>query len=218
MSSLTYYWAAGGHAAQPKYNQFSYKGCQVGCGAVAWGILFAWADRQAGSGNSYWAGRWGIYRQNGGSGANALAPLNMDDGVKNMIREIRDHIGTFCISGQGATWPWSMSSARKYLSGRTGATLSTHYNAAGISTDDLRDIVIRSIRYRKTPAIIGTGWLYHYPVAYGYYWTSRVVRRCFIACWYETIYDRFFYVNQGWGGSGNGWISASTWFAGEIFP
>jgi hypothetical protein len=45
-----------------------------------------------------------------------------------------------------------------------------------------------------------------------------VVRTCVIWCWDEVVYDRWFYVNQGWGGSGNEWIQASTWFAGSIFP
>jgi len=44
------------------------------------------------------------------------------------------------------------------------------------------------------------------------------VRKCVDFCWNETVYDRFFYVNQGWGGAGNDWVAASTWFAGEIHP
>lgn len=74
-----YYWATGGHSAQPLYEQFQYKGFLVGCGPVAWTMLFCWADRQAATGNSYWAGRWGLYRENGGKGANAVAPLSMDN-------------------------------------------------------------------------------------------------------------------------------------------
>jgi len=34
----------------------------------------------------------------------------------------------------------------------------------------------------------------------------------------EAEHNRSFYVNQGWGGSGNGWVSAGTWFAGKIRP
>lgn len=62
------------------------------------------------------------------------------------------------------------------------------------------------------------GWLSHYPMAFGYAYQERTVRYCFIWCWTDTVYDRWFYVNQGWGGRGNDWVSASTWFAGEIFP
>ena len=42
--SWTYYWAPG---SQPAYWQFDYNGCPVGCGPVAWGMLFGWADEQA---------------------------------------------------------------------------------------------------------------------------------------------------------------------------
>lgn len=211
------YWAAN-HAAQPKYDQFLYNGCYVGCGAVAWGILFGWADRQADLGNIYWAPRFGIYRQNGGLGANVMAPVSMDEGVKNMIREIRNHIGTFCFGNSGPTIPWNMSKARRYLAERTFTRLDTNFNIFGIYTDRLRDITIRSIVNRKTPVVIGTGFLNHYPVAYGYRLRTRTVRRCRIFCWDRTVTDREFYVNQGWGGRGNAWIAAYTWFAGEIFP
>ena len=62
------YWAAGGHSAQPLYDQFDYGGCAVGCGPVAWTMLFCWGDYQAGHGNAYWAPRLGLYRENGGYG------------------------------------------------------------------------------------------------------------------------------------------------------
>lgn len=216
--SWTYHWATGGHAAQPSYNQFEYKGCLVGCGAVAWSILIGWADRQADLGNTYWSGRFGLYRENGGKGANVMAPLTMDDGVRNIIREIRDQIGTFCSFGLGATYPSTMSGVTKYMSGRTKTKVSTHYNAVGYHEDRLRDYAIKSIRDRQTPAIIGTGWLSHYPVAYGYAHRTRVIRKCVLFCWDKTVTDRSFYVNQGWGGSGNGWVNASTWFSGELYP
>ena len=214
----TYYWATGGHSAQPLYNQYSFGGCQIGCGPVAWAILFGWADRQAANGNAYWSPRWGIYRTNGGTGADDVAPLSMTQGIRNVIQEIRGQVGTFCIGNSGATFPWDMGGAQNYLSGRTGTDVSVHYNSVGWHEDSLRNNARNSIRDRNTPAIIGTGWLSHYPVAYGYAWQRRTVRKCFIFCWNETVYDRWFYVNQGWGGSGNGWVSASTWFSGEIYP
>jgi len=47
---------------QPNYYQFDYpkKGCAVGCGPVAWTMLFCWADKQAGIGNPYWGPCWGL--------------------------------------------------------------------------------------------------------------------------------------------------------------
>lgn len=186
--------------------------CPSGCGATAWAMLFGWADYQAHTGNPYWAGRVGLYRQDGGyTGAHVVAPRTMDAGARNMTWEIRERINTFCIFGNGATVPGTMGRASGYLAGRTGARLSTNYNSVGIPTGRLRERARDSIVDRKTPAIIGTGWLNHYPLAYGY--RSRSRRR-----WWGTQWERQFYVNQGWGGTSNGWVSASTWFAGQLWP
>jgi hypothetical protein len=194
--SWQYWWATGGHGSQTSYNQFQHAGCAVGCGPVAWAMLIGWADRQAATGNSYWAPRWGLYRQNGGTGADAVAPLAMDDGIRTIIREIHGHVGTFCSFGQGATTPWGMPEVWRYLQPRTGAWASCHWNSVGVAENRLRNYVRDSIVQRATPAIVG----------------------CFVFCWDETVYDRSFYVNQGWGGSGNEWVSASTWFSGRLFP
>jgi len=221
-SSWTNYWA-GSSGDQRLYDQMSAgtspnsSSCYSGCGGTAWAMLFGWGDYQASLGNPAWSHRWGLYRQNGGTGSNAVAPKYMDTGVRNMTWELRNRIGTFCFGSSGATAPWNMSGASGYLASRTGATLSTHYNVLGIHETRLREKARNSIRDRKVPAIIGTGWLTHYPLAYGYRWRSRIVRKCFIWCWNETEYQRQFYVNQGWGGSGNGWVSAGTWFAGQLY-
>lgn len=216
----TFYWAAGGSSAQPAYNQFQANGCYIGCGPVAWAMLFGWADYQAANGNAYWAPRWGIYRENGGRGTNVVAPLAQDAGVNNMITELHNDVHTFCSFGEGATCPWDMSGASSYLSGRTGTTCRTDYDSVGICEDGIRDRVIDSIVNRHTPAIIGTGWLSHYPLAFGYAWQNRIVHHSFAFwSWDEQVTDRSFYVNEGWGGGGAGdWVDASTWFAGQIFP
>ncbi|MEO1795872.1 MAG: hypothetical protein AAFR53_02515 [Pseudomonadota bacterium] len=216
--AYTYYWADGSVTEQV-YNQFEENGCYIGCGAVAWTILFLWGDRQAGTGNSYWAPRWGLYRQNGGTGPDALSPTGMTAGVRNVIREIAGHIGTFCSFGQGATHPATMAQASRYFRRRTGTRLVEHHNIFGAHEARLRNYARNSIRDRGTPAIIGTGWLSHYPVAYGYKWQRRTVRKSFLwHSWDEVVYDRWFYVNQGWGGYGNDWVPADTWFSGEIYP
>lgn len=219
------YWAWAGTNDQRMYKQITFyppptiSSCPSGCGATAWAMLFGWADYQAGSLFwNYWRPRWGIYRQNGGYGVNARAPVYMDAGVRNMTWEIRNDIATWCAFGSAPTFPWDMDQASYYLKGRTGTRVVTHYNVFGITESRLRVYARDSILHRKTPAIIGTGWLNHYPLAYGYQWWSRRVKKCFIWCWYTTQYSRQFWVNQGWGGSGNGWIPARTWFAGEIYP
>ena len=215
----TEYWTAGYTGAQPAYDQYEWGGCQVGCGPVAMTMMFLWADRQAGTGNAYWAPRNGLYRQNGGRGADAVAPLNQDQGVRNVIQEIHGDVGTFCIFDNGATFPWDMGGSWQYLNGRTYTRLQCDWDSFGIDEDGLRDKAISSIRDRQTPAVIGTGWLSHYPLAFGYAWQQVTVRYCFIFCWTETEIAAYFYVNEGWGGGGAGdWVDASTWFTGQIFP
>lgn len=215
----TFFWA-GYVEDQPKYFQFPFAGCAVGCGATAWGILFAWGDRQAAHGNAYWSGRHGLYRENGGRGADVVAPIDQDGGVRAMIGELRGQVGTFCAFGNGATPPWGMPGATAYLNGRSYTRLDTHWNSLGIHETRLANYAARSIADRRTPAVIGTGWLSHYPVAWGYAWQKRTVRKSFLWWdWTETVTDTSFYVNNGWGGGGAGeWIDASTWFAGEIYP
>jgi hypothetical protein len=217
--SWNYFWAAGGGGTQPAYSQFDYGGCAVGCGPVAWTMLFCWGDYQASNGNAYWAPRTGLYHQNGGRGPDAVAPLNQDAGVNNVAIELHGECNTFCVFGSGATCPWDMPGAWSYLSGRTGTGGRADWNSFGISQDSLRDRAIDSIVNRHTPAVIGTGWLSHYPLAFGYAWQNRTVRHCFIWCWNDNVTDRCFYVNEGWGrGGGGDWVDASTWFAGQIFP
>jgi hypothetical protein len=218
--SWTYHWATGGVETQLPYTQFRHGNCDVGCGPVAWTMLFCWADRQAASGNAYWAARTGLYRENGGRGPNVTAPHFQDAGVENVIKEIHDHCRTWCSFGQGATSPWNMDGAWEYLEGRTGAMGRADWNSAGIARDEIRDRAIDSIVNRATPVVIGTGWLTHYPLAFGYAWQRRTVRRGSLAfTWDEVVTDRYFYVNQGWAQGGNGdWVEASTWFAGQLFP
>jgi len=210
-----YYWTTGSGAEQPAYYQFLNGNCFVGCGPVAWAMLFCWGDYQAENGNAYWAGRTGLYRLNGGRGANDVAPLTQTTGVENVIREINGQVDTFCIFASGATYPSDMDEAYEYLSGRTNTTLQDEFNGAGFPETRLRDNARDSIKYNDTPAVIGVGWLTHYPLAYGYAYQERIVNVLF---WETVVYDRCFYLNQGWGGSGNEWITASTWYSGEIYP
>ena len=198
---------------QRLYDQFSYGGCYSGCGATAWAMLFGWADYRAHKGDGRWSHRWGLYRRDGGYGSNAAAPKYNDTGIRNVQKEIRNRMGTFCIGSSGATYPWAMKRAAGYLSGRTGARLVTEYNSSGIPGPRRRDEVRDSIKVHRAPAIMGSGWLKHYPLAYAYRYRTRT--RYFGV---TTDTERQFYVNQGWGGRGNGWIPARTWFSGRLYP
>ncbi len=225
--SRWYVYSASTDADQRLYRQLSpfetpnTTPCPSGCGATAWAMLFGWADYQAAIGNSYWQPRWGLYRENGGRGRDAVAPRHMSSGVKNMTWEIREAIGTWCVYSSvlslraAPTPPWQMPGAVQYLQGRTGTRLRAAWNPIGIHMDALRRFAANSIVTRHTPAVIGTGFFSHYPLAYKYAYRYRQADFLFFR-WTE--YQRLFYVNQGWGGGGNGWIPASTWFAGEIYP
>ncbi len=221
-----HFYFAGKHQDQRAYKQINIPAtgglCPSGCGATAWAMLFGWADHQAWNGNNYWKPRWGLYRKNGGAypAPDADAPSTQTQGINNITLEIRQDINSFCWYDRSGTYPWNMDDAEDYFKNRTGTKLETDYSTFGITWSGLRDDAISSIRDRKTPAIIGTGWFTHYPLAYGYAWRSRVVSKwCFFNwCIEDVEYNRSFYVNQGWGGYKNGWISASTWFVGEIFP
>lgn len=141
-----------------------------------------------------------------------------DSTVKTMIWIIRNYIGTWCAFGSGAPFPWDMIDAYKYVRDRGLAwVMKANYNSFGISTSGLRKTARDTIRYHKTPVIIGTGRLSHYPLAYGYAWRKRTVCKCFIVCWNETQYSRWFKVNQGWGTAPFEWVSASTLFAGRFY-
>ena len=206
-------------------------GCMSGCGATAWAMLFGWADYRASLGDSNWAHRWGIYRQGGGWGYDAVAPTNMHSdqpesaGVKGMMWDIRGHIDTFCSFGQGATAPWDMEEAAEYLEGRTGARLSAQESVVGWSKDKYRDAATAAIQGRGAPAIVSSGWFIggHYPLAFGYSWNYREKCHWYGVCTLEDEYQ--FVVNQGWGYEDGIWwhwqwdiIPARTWFVGEIFP
>lgn len=208
-SAWTRYWATGKHDDQPLYFQYTFGSCAIGCGPVAWSMLFAWGDYQAENGNSYWSARCGLF-----DGCGNEPPLTTQTSdVTDMIEDIHVYVDTFCITGSGATYPWDMPDADQWFNGRTGTNLDAHWNSAGFAETRLREYARDSIRDRDTPAIIGTGWLSHYPMAYGYRYRSK-------SSWFGlgTTYEREFYVNQGWGGVDNGWVSASTWFSGEIEP
>jgi len=211
---------AGGAGLQPWYHQFDYQGCPVGCGPVAWAILFGWVDRQADGGrfNGTWWPRWGIYRQQGGYGADAVAPINHDsnpvltsNGVRSMIEELSDDLNVVCVGDNGATVPWAMDGARDYLSGRTGTDLDIHFHSGGFSKPRCEVAAARSIRgdangKGPTPLVVGKGFLSHYPVAYAFrdgFWNNHVK------------------VNNGWGPNHDErteWIWADSWFSGETYP
>ena len=232
-SNWSIYWVGGSNSQtnaasdQRDYNQWDIGGgCQSGCGPTAWMMLFGWADYKSSISGSGW-GRWNTYRAGGNNlgastGTTGVAPKAMSNDVKTAILYIRNQVGTFCVSGSGATTPWDMNNARYYLSYvGTGMGFAESHNIVGYHEDRLMNYAINEIAQatvaNRRPAVIGTGWLSHYPVAYGY--AVRTRPEAWDEGWLDgddVVYQQQFYVNNGWGGLGNGWISAGTWFAGRV--
>lgn len=226
-SSWTQY-NAGTQDEQRDYDQYTVPGsCASGCGPTAWMMLFGWADYKSSISGSGWA-RYNAYRHTGGvygvhtlgSGSSIVAPKAMDVNVQNALLYIRNQVGTFCWDGSGATTPWDMDDARYYLNYvGTGMGFDTHYNVVGMHEDRLARYAMSHLTHStdRRPVVIGVGWLTHYPLAWKVNYRSRPED------WYEgwgdgddVVWDTQWYVNQGWGGSGNGWISGGIWFAGRI--
>jgi hypothetical protein len=113
-----------------------------------------------------------------------------------------------------------MDGARYYLSYvGTGMGLVESHNVVGYHEDRIKADARNEIAVNKRPVILGTGFLAHYPLAWKYQYRTRP--ESWNEGWFDgddVVIDEQFYVNSGWGGSGNGWVSAGTWFAGRITP
>jgi hypothetical protein len=217
------YWA-GSDEDQRNYYQFPYRGCQVGCGPVAWAMLLGWVDHQASIRNPIWTGYWGLYRQGGGcNGPDADAPQDMDAGVEQMIEQIRDCVGTFCLLDNGATMPTDMGGITNYVSCRSNIGTASYASIPLFQcNENSRDRAKNAIQFQGIPVILGVGIAQHYPLAYGYMERSRTVRLVepFFGnvLWENREYERQFYINNGHGGGDNGWIPGDTWYAGQVLP
>ena len=98
------------------------------------------------------------------------------------------------------------------LNPQVAASVYTQKNVVGASENMIRDHAIAAIQAGK-PCIVGTGWLTHYPLAWGYVGTKKMVD--------GRERDRvgeYFLVNQGWGRNLPEWVPARTWFAGSVVP
>jgi hypothetical protein len=214
---------------QRKYDQIpaqewpSNSDCPSGCGPTAWAMLFGWADWKASTGDEEWKDRWGLFRVGNGKrpARDAVAPELRKPGsdVSKMTWELRDYVDTTCIAGAAPTMPIFMGQAHQFFDNRSNCSLTSDYNSFGFNSDDCRMMAETAI-WMGRPAIIGTGHLSHYPLAYGY-------RIEYLLVWDPTTgkYDiaiqgySQFKVNEGWGPDHDPtWVPSGTWFAGTIRP
>ena len=232
---------AGSEAQQVWYRQL--KGneapnddwCPSGCGATAWSMLFGWIDRMANQqiyDNPDWRGRWGLFREDGGRFTpDAVAPKEFTgDGVKNMTWEIRNDILTACVEVFGIhvtdnapTLPPLMARVKDYIRDRSGVSVTWDYELY-----DADDSLIKKAAkilggnggYVSTPAVIGVGYLEHYPLAFG--WNGHP--RTFCAWLWPpagcvTLYYGEFLVNMGHAtGQAEWYWDEDIWFLGSVQP
>jgi hypothetical protein len=192
----------------PKYTQISPgagpndSSCASGCGPTAWAMIVGWASRRASANGSSDGAFAGLFRTApGASGAPLVAPLAEDDTVDDTTWTLRNALGTFCLTDQGATTPWSMDDMQSFIDSRApGVSTEVDYSSLMQMDSSLRDhaaLVVCSGR----PVILGIGSTFnadmHYPVASAYE-------------------DGWFWLNMGWGGDGDAWYETSTWFVGSV--
>jgi hypothetical protein len=184
---------------QIKWRQEHVDGCAVGCGPVAWGQVTAYMNHLAEAGNPYYRDQLGAQRLYAGG-------LAYDDTAKLLVRTLHDRLGTHCIDGQGATTMWGMNEYDDWARSQ-GANIK-------LSTDmfwDQEDTAEKWLR-RNKPVVVGTGFYAHYPVAVG-----LAMVKVEVDWWFDHT-DKYIWVNQGWGGSGNGWINLDVFYAAAAVP
>jgi hypothetical protein len=103
-----------------------------------------------------------------------------------------------------------MYNARHYLAGRSAAFITSDYNPFGFSDPGLVHAAIVSVANSRTPVVIGTGFMSHYPLMWG--WMMRQRQE-----WYGIETQHYFKVNQGWGDA-SAWIAPNTWYCGRLSP
>lgn len=225
-------------ARQRWYDQFKIPGsCLSGCGATAWMMLFGWVDFKSSlpaPASANWM-RHNTFRNMGtslgdqtlGNGKNIVAPSVLSTSIKNSTLLIRSSVFSICTgysSDSGAaTVPWMMEEVIYYLNyTNSGLSIDTHYCVVGCEEDRLTRYTLSHLKSSqlilRRPVIIGTGFLAHYPLAYGVKYRTRPED------WDEgywdgddVVWDTWWLVNQGWGDQSGEWVAGGTWFAGRVF-
>jgi hypothetical protein len=204
---------AGSWDTQPKFFQLSLdEFCPyVGCGPVAWGMLFAWFEVNKGIPAAF--GDW----------LTMDATLNMDNGNNSHIQVWRSlhelcDVMCFATTDAGATWPGDMfDGALDYTSIQVLAKLlkRKYHMEYDLTESGLAEhgLLCRDAIKKGYPAVVGLGWLWHYALAYGYkYQEFEGAPGVFIGS------RRILKCNMGWGpNEAPRWYDLNDTFFGADF-
>jgi len=223
------YWSVPRENYFPKYKQFTPRGwrCPVGCGPVAWAMVFGYYDRLApwyGHSRKLFRCDRGLY-----GSPYCKAPPFLTYHSKSWILEIRRRLRTFCLFGGGATTPWGMRRIGGFYRFRQGGnarilSYTWWLSWTGWTRTWIRNRARNAIKHRY-PAVVGV-WVksgkkkaQHYPVATKYKSRSRRCRTCWkifgrwrCGRWKTQSQERFF-LRMGWGGYKDGWYFIKTFSA-----
>ena len=166
------------------------KNCLVGCGSVAWAMVFGYYDRRShaepyiyGNGSQYMyrCGADGTY---GSSHCEAPKYAYKSYRLRMYINKISYAVGTFCWRGVSFTPAFRMDRVKGFF-----RSLMRYGNPTIRQTNDVWKIIHRKKFAEKTrkwirdgwPVVVGTregGIKRHYPVATKYRYKYRKYRRC----------------------------------------
>ncbi|XP_064603619.1 uncharacterized protein LOC135469032 [Liolophura sinensis] len=212
----------------PDYRQFKIEsGCAVGCGPVAWAMIFAYFDRRSHlQAAVYGSGSQNLFRcgADGTAGAaSCVAPISNNNQVEEYLKVLRGILRTFCIRGEGATLQRRMDDVEGFFKARQSSgspDVISHrvplIGFFGVYNSRVRSKGLAALRagWPIIPGIrVGGLFSQHYPVATKYRSRVKTQRRCFFwKCWNKRTTEYEMYLHMGWGGNQNGWRSAKMFF------
>ncbi|KAI0219655.1 hypothetical protein LSAT2_028860 [Lamellibrachia satsuma] len=213
----------------PFYWQHVTRGCAVGCGPVAWAMVFGYYDRRSHEKPlTYGDGSQDLYRcgSDGTTGDNSCkAPMYSTTAeVLKYTEKIADALGTWCVFSNGATPAYKMDNIKNFFQERQSGspTIQQTNNFWNIFSRDSTAIQTREWIRKGWPVVVGTTednvFQWHYPVATKYRYYTRKYRTCVTIIWKfcgswdtEKVYEMF--THQGQPNNRTKWRNMSLHYA-----
>ncbi|HWB07311.1 MAG TPA: hypothetical protein VG796_30075 [Verrucomicrobiales bacterium] len=206
-------WYALSWQEQPRYYQYSNPNwCElVGCGPVAWAILFAWFDRNQ---HIEYAFR--------GEGAGVDPPFDLSTIAKKTqvlptYSDLHEYCDVICnaVTGEGGSVPSDMSEGfLDYTQDAIDSALlkrSWNIQSSSGNWPDAGALRSRDAIKKGYPAVTGLGWMWHYVVAYGYKYKTIFLGGS------KTVDKRYIKCNMGWAGSAPRWYDlGDTFYSADV--